>query len=82
MRFEEFADCQTWWADRRENEHAWRVPIADLEENGFNLDLRNPAEIDDLEHLPPTELLESLIATESSLLDALQELRNDLMDSA
>ena len=29
MRFEEFADCQAWWNAREENEHAWRVPIAD-----------------------------------------------------
>ena len=26
MRFEEFADCQSWWMQREENERAWRVP--------------------------------------------------------
>ena len=29
MRYEEFADCQAWWNARDENEHAWRVPIAE-----------------------------------------------------
>ena len=39
MRFEEFADCQAWWRKRNENERAWRVRVADVAANGYNLDL-------------------------------------------
>jgi type I restriction enzyme M protein len=74
MRFEEFADCQAWWTKREENEHAWRVPIADIEASGFNLDLRNPNRPDDLTHRPPDELLAELIETEREVLDLLMEL--------
>jgi len=78
MRFEEFADCQAWWSDREENERAWRVPIADLEANGYHLDLRNPNRPDDLAHRPPTELLAELIETEQEILGLLEELQAEI----
>lgn len=74
MRFEEFANCQKWWGDREASDRAWRVPIADLEANGFNLDLRNPNRPDDLAHRPPAELLADLIATERDILRSLEDL--------
>ena len=42
VRFEEFEPERAWWNDRRENEHAWRVPIEAIRERGFNLDWKNP----------------------------------------
>jgi len=38
----EFKSLCDWWHDREENEQAWRVSFADLEKNGFNLDVKNP----------------------------------------
>ncbi len=78
MRYEEFADCQAWWNDRVENERAWRVPIADIEANGFNLDLRNPTRPDDLAHRPPSELLAELVDTEREILRLLEALQRDV----
>ena len=72
MRFEELVDCQIWWSDRSENDRAWRVPIADLEANGFNLDLRNPNRPDDLAHRPPSELVVELINIEREILSVLE----------
>jgi len=77
MRFEEFAGCQTWWNKRKENERAWRVPIAEIEASGFNLDMRNPHGPDDLAHRPPKELLEELIETEHEILGLLEGLRTE-----
>ena len=74
IRHEEFAECQSWWADRTANERAWRVSIADIEANGYNLDLRNPNRADDLAHRPPAELLAELVAIERPILDKLEEL--------
>jgi type I restriction enzyme M protein len=73
LRFEEFADCQAWWDERTENANAWRVPIADIESTGFNLDLRNPNRSDDLSHRPPAELLDELLETEHEILALLNE---------
>jgi type I restriction enzyme M protein len=44
IRVEEFAPERDWWHDRQETEQAWRVSIADIEANGFNLDIKNPHE--------------------------------------
>ncbi len=78
MRFEEFSGCQAWWSRREEGERAWRVPFADLEASGFNLDLRNPHRPDDLAHRPPAELLEELVETEKEILRVLEELRAEV----
>jgi len=82
MRFEEFADCQAWWSDRSENERAWRVPIADVEEKGWNLDLRNPHGPEDLAHRPPGELLDELVQIEHEILAVLEDLQGQLRSDA
>jgi type I restriction enzyme M protein len=83
LRFEEFADCQTWWGGparkgRKETEQAWRVPIGEIEANGFNLDLRNPNRPDDLAHRPPQELVAELLKTEEEILSLLHEIESEL----
>jgi len=83
LRFEEFADCQAWWGGparngRKETEQAWRVPIGDIEANGFNLDLRNPNRPDDLAHRPPQELVAELLKTEEEILGLLHEIESEL----
>jgi type I restriction enzyme M protein len=83
LRFEEFADCAAWWGGlsrngRKENERAWRVPIAEIEANGYNLDLRNPNRPDDLTHRPPAELLTELMETEEEIMRILCEIEEDL----
>ena len=83
MRSEEFAGCAEWWGGpkrdgRVETERAWTVPAADIEESGFNLDLKNPHRPDDLAHRPPEELIAELIATEHEILDLLGELKAEL----
>lgn len=74
IRYEEFADCRSWWTDRVANHQAWRVPIADIVADGYNLDLRNPNRADDLTHRPPAELLAELVAIERTILAKLEEL--------
>jgi type I restriction enzyme M protein len=78
MSFEDCADCQAWWNHRLENDQAWRVPIADLEANGFNLDLRNPSLSDDYASSSPEDLLTDIIGTEQEILDLLQALQIEL----
>jgi type I restriction enzyme M protein len=78
MRFEEFADCQTWWGMRVENERAWRVPVADIRANGYNLDLRNPNRANDLAHRAPTDLLAELIHSERDILAVLEKIEAEI----
>jgi type I restriction enzyme M protein len=85
LQDEELAPVEAWWGgserrDRVEGPHAWRVPIDDLIENGFNLDLRNPRGGDELAHRPPAELLAELIAGEREILALLEAMRAELGD--
>lgn len=85
VRYEEFADCATWWGGknregRQENERAWRVPIADIEANNYNLDLTSPNTGEDLAHRPPQELVSELMTTEREILDLLGEVEKELGD--
>lgn len=83
MRFEEFAECQAWWGGARrksrvEDEHAWRVPIADIEQDNYNLDRNNPNSPDDLTQHPPEELVRDLLATEAEITKLLKEIDKEL----
>lgn len=83
LQFEEFADCQRWWGGRtregrEENKRAWRVAIADIEKDGYNLDRRNPNRADDLTHQPPEKLVADLIEKEQRIGELLREIQAEL----
>jgi type I restriction enzyme M protein len=83
LQFEEFAACHAWWGglgrkDRQACDHAWRVPIADIEAANYNLDLRNPHGPDDLAHRRPDELIADLLEIEGEVLETLNELRDTI----
>ncbi len=83
LRFDEFATCQAWWGDvsrtgRQETSQAWRVGIAEIEANEYNLDLHNPNRPDDLAHRPPAELLAELMENEEEIMRILCDIEADL----
>jgi len=82
-QFEEFAQCQAWWGGldrkgRTATDQAWRVPIADIETSGWNLDLKNPNRADDLAHRPPEDLITDLVRTETDILSLLRQISVEL----
>jgi type I restriction enzyme M protein len=85
MQFEEFANCIAWWHNRTENDRAWRVPVDqvlryDDEKRlvSVNLDVKNPIGNVDVEHLPPAQLVDDLIAKERRIVEILTEIKEDL----
>jgi len=83
LQFEEFAACQAWWGGRSrqgrtETERAWRVPIAEIEADGFNLDRKNPNRADDLSHLPPEQLVADLLDKQHELHGLLMEIQAEI----
>ena len=83
MRFEEFADCLAWWKNREPNGRAWKVPVSDvlkLNPDGSllsaNLDIKNPSRKQDLEHLPPAQLAESILAKEQRIAELVTEIKS------
>jgi type I restriction enzyme M protein len=81
IKQEHFADCVAWWGGpsregRAETEQAWRVPIAQIQERNYNLDLKNPHTVAE-DHGDPEELLADLQAAElkaAELRDQLKEI--------
>lgn len=85
MRFDEFADCQSWWGgpkrtERVETEYAWKVPFEDIKASGFNLDLHSPNREATLEERSPKELVAELIATERELLGLYEQLQREIQE--
>lgn len=56
IRIEEFGPEKEWWENRVEHDHAWRVPVEQIRESGYNLDIKNPRVVDE-DHGDPIELL-------------------------
>jgi type I restriction enzyme M protein len=87
LQYDELADCIKWFQSKRrkENDHAWRVPVADVlkyDESGTlvacNLDLKNPNGAEALEHLPPEQLVEDILAKERRIIEIMEEIRAEL----
>ena len=83
MQFEEFAPLIEWWDAREENDHVWKVRADDVlkyDENknllSVNLDIKNPNGKDDLIHLPPQKLAESILAKEKQIAELMDEIKS------
>ncbi len=85
MQFDEVQPILDWWdaPHRVENERAWKVRAADIvQTNGggdvvsVNLDIKNPSRKDDLVHLSPAELAESILAKEKQIAAVMNEIKS------
>ena len=76
LQFDELAPCVAWWSKRKESDLAWKVPAADLLANGCNLDRKNPSAKEDITHLPPEQLAESILKKEQRIAEIMGNIRN------
>jgi type I restriction enzyme M protein len=87
IQFEEFADCIKWWdqpgpgTKRKENNHAWKVPAAELLANGCNLDRKNPSAKEDITHQPPAQLAGDILKKEQRIAEIMGSIKK-LLDKA
>ncbi len=42
IHIDEFDIIKKWWNKRKEHEFAWKVPVQEIIDNGYNLDRKNP----------------------------------------
>jgi type I restriction enzyme M protein len=82
LQYEEFAACLAWWKTRTENERAWKAPVGEVlkyDASGVllsaNLDIKNPNDKQDLEHLPPEQLVESIWQKEQRIAEIMGEIK-------
>lgn len=81
IRLAEFHKLEKkWWKRRAENEHAWLVPIQQIVDSGYNLDIANP-------HAPsegpgdPDELLAEYLKLVKEAAAARDALKKQLADA-
>ncbi len=82
MREEEFAGCLAWWRNREENASAWRMAAENVLRYGAagalvsaNLDIKNPNAPEDLEHVPPEQLVDNMLKNEQRIVELLAEIK-------
>lgn len=80
MRIEEFEPEKAWWDSREENEFAWKVPVQQIIDNNYNLDIKNPNIVDPA-HIPPDKLLKEYTKLAQELARTQEQLKQELMDS-
>jgi type I restriction enzyme M protein len=81
LQFEEFAACQAWWTQREENERAWTVPAAELLASNCNLDRKNPRAKEDIAHLPPEQIVASILEKEQRIAEIMGKIQKLLAQS-
>jgi len=77
---EDFVLCLEWLNQKEENKQAWKVSAAEIAATGYNLDLKNPHAKEDITHLPPLEIAESIVANERHIAEIMAEIRAKLKD--
>ena len=82
MQFEEFKDCLAWWKKRKETDRAWKVSAKKIFDNGCNLDVKNPRNKLDLQHLPPEQLVDGILKKEERIIEIMGEIKELLERSA
>jgi len=75
MQFEEFAGCLAWWRKREENDRAWKLSASELLAKSCNLDRKNPRAKEDIAHLPPEQLVESILEKEHRIVGIVAGIR-------
>ena len=77
IKDEEFEVLSRWWENREENDFAWKIPVEQLKENGFNLDLKHP-KVEEQEELSLKEILDELEENFKDSSELLSVLRGEL----
>ncbi len=85
LQYEEFQPCLDWWGGpsregRVENERAWKVPVAELLAANCNLDRKNPSAKADITHLPPEELVASILDKERRIAEIMGRIQGMLAE--
>lgn len=75
IRLEEFKPIMKWWKKRKESDVCWKVKIADIKSNGWDLDIKNPNVIEDESSHTSSEIIEKLNFSFEKSISILNDLK-------
>lgn len=75
---DEFEYLKQWWNDRVEGEMAWRVPIEEIRNRGYNLDITNALAEATVVKRTPAELIADIAEREQTIVQLLAEIKKTL----
>ena len=74
----EFDSLLAWWNNRAESELSWKVPVEEIKNGGWNLDIKNPFVKEEEVTHTTSELLEMLDKSFLKSQELLKELKREL----
>lgn len=81
IQLSEFDGLKKWWYNRKKNEVAWQVDIKTIQDNGYNLDIKNPHQPEVEKQYSSAELLvkmsQSFSKSDELLIQLQTALSND-----
>lgn len=80
IMYAHFDACRVWWDAREESEVAWKVTRAEIEERGYNLDIKNPHREEE-DYGDPAVLLTELEDHEREAADLRRQLQSILAEA-
>ena len=80
LQYEEFDGLLAWWKKRAVNAQAWKIPAKEILANGCNLDRKNPTVKEDITHLPPEQLIASILDNERKIIVIMEQVQVLLKD--
>jgi type I restriction enzyme M protein len=75
LQYEEFVGLLDWWNKREVNAQAWKIQAAEILDNGGNLDRKNPTAKEDITHLPPEQLVASILDKERQVIAIMEKVQ-------
>lgn len=80
LTIREFDREKKWWNNREVNEHAWKVSAGEIVERNYNLDCKNPHEVE-VDHGDPAELMAEFLAISEEVKAVQDALKSELMEA-
>jgi len=80
INIKEFEPIKEWWNDRKESDQCWKVTIDEIRDRKYDLDIKNPNRVDNVEDLSSSELIAMLADNLKESTAMLESLKKDIYE--
>lgn len=74
----EFEPIKEWWNNREVNDHAWLVPVKEIIETVYNLDIKNPGMLKALKYADPRKIISLMFQKQTKISGILKETEREI----